>query len=333
VLSWLRSVLSSPSTKVPDAVVCKSSPASDVAVIAPPRHVGGAVPAQRMLDASEVAFLDALCSVPVDTPLEDLEGDDRIFVEGFADRLERQELDLPRLPQVAIKLGQMLREGDKPVSEYVKLLNEDPSLSVEVLRAANSAMFAASTTTSSLQEAVLRIGVARLQSILMMAHMKSRILKSGAFQQKAELLLDLALPTGMLASRFATDNEPADERFMRGMLMHVEHLVIIGAISDIAREHRTAVHPSVDGMHVAFHRFGASVRGAIASAWELTELLTGGDDAATVAAEYASFRYAVICRWLGRSLPPLPGVDANRLGLALAHVPARVVRKPEAAIQ
>jgi HD-like signal output (HDOD) protein len=269
-----------------------------------------------------VAFLDGLTSGAGAGP-DALTEDDGMFLDGFASRLERRELELPRLPQVAIRLSQLLREGDKPAAEYVTLLNEDPSLSVEVLRAANSALYGA-TATTSLQEAVLRIGVSRLQAVLMMAHMKTRILKSGPFQRKAELLLDLALPTGALASALATDGASPGARFLRGVLMHVEHLVIIGAIADVSREHRVAVQPSVAGIHQAFEHFGAEVRGSVAAAWELTELLTGGDDAAGVAAEYAGFRYALICRWLGRPLPPLPGIPAARLEQALANVDARV---------
>jgi hypothetical protein len=323
VFKWLRSLFSSPATVPPASTPAPPSPApSRTRAVAKP--VSGE-PVLRPMDASEIAFLEGLNASPDARPGA-LTDDDREFLEAFAARLQRHELELPRLPQVAIRLAQMLREGDKPVAEYVKLLNEDPSLSVEVLRTANSALYAAAATTT-LQEAVLRIGLSRLQAVLMMGHMKTRILKSGAFQRQAELLLDLAMPIAGLASRFATAGTFADTRFLRGVLMHVEHLVIIGAIADVSREHRAAIHPSVSGIHQAFEHFGAEVRGSVAAAWELTELLTGGEG---VAAEYAGFRHAVICRWLGQPLPSLPGIDPARLEEAMSPIAPRVKPAPAA---
>jgi HD-like signal output (HDOD) protein len=185
-------------------------------------------------------------------------------------------------------------------------------------------MYAGSATTTSLQEAILRIGLSRLQSILMVANLRSKVLKSGSYQRKAELLLDLAMPTAVLASKLSPNPSAADTRFMRGLLMHVEHLVVLGMIAEIARDHRTTIMPSLEAVYEAFDRFGPAIRGAVAAAWDLRELLTGGDDAADVGAEYAGLRYALICRWLAQPLPPLPGVDPERLARIMTPVRPRM---------
>jgi HD-like signal output (HDOD) protein len=319
-MNWLKAFWSSS--------VAVAEPAEPVSVRPAPegeghraRTHGGRT--HQELDAGEAAFLMGLVFAPAPRAADEVSRDDRLFIDGVEARVGTGQVDVPVLPQVAIRLSELLRKGDAPVSEYVGLLNEDPALSAEVLRSANSAFYGAARTTSSLQEAIVRIGLTRVQSILMMGSLRARILKVGPWQRKAELLLDMALPVATLASRLSPDTAAADTRFMRGLLMHVEHLVIIGLIAEIAREHRAMIAPSIEAMYEAFDRFGPSIRGAVAASWELTELLTGGDEASEVGAEYAGLRYALICRWLGQPLPPLPGIDADRLASLMAPITPR----------
>ena len=73
-----------------------------------------------------------------------------------------------------MRLTEMLRHGNVPIGQYVELLGQDNSLSIEVLQTANSALYANAARTTSLQEAVMRIGLTRLQGILMLSLMKTR---------------------------------------------------------------------------------------------------------------------------------------------------------------
>jgi HD-like signal output (HDOD) protein len=205
------------------------------------------------------------------------------------------------------------------------VLDTDSALSVEVLRAANSAAFAASAQTTSVKEAILRIGVERLQGILILAHMRTKVLRGGSFEGKAELLMELATPLGTLASRVARGHRAAaDLCFVRGMLLHVEHLVILGALADVSRDHRRTLTPGPLALHEAFRRHGADIRRAVAAAWQLDDLLLGNADEGDVGAEYGGLRHALVWRWLDRPLPGLPHCDADRLAAALAGEAPRV---------
>src|SRR5690606_27548815 len=134
--------------------------------------------------------------------------------------------------------------------------------------------YGASVTTRSLQDAIVRIGLSRLQSILMLAHLNARILSRRAIQEKATLLLELGFPLGLLAAQVArARGDAADGCFMRGMLMHVEHLAIVGALGDIERERRCVIKPSTGAMLQAFSVYGPEIRLALAKAWKLPDLL------------------------------------------------------------
>ena len=232
---------------------------------------------------------------------------------------------MPVLPEIALRVSEMLRHGELPVAQYVALLNKDPALSIEVLKTANSAFYGGATRSANLQEAVIRVGLARLQAILMIAHLKSKVLKGASFFGKADLLLEMSLPMAFLGSKLATNRRTQpDLCFTRGMLMHVEHLVIFGTIADISREHRHAISPSVAAMHQAFDLYGPEIRHAVASSWKLTDILIGEKGQTDFALEYTGLRQALVCRWLNKPLPELPRVDAEHLVETMTHIHPRI---------
>jgi HD-like signal output (HDOD) protein len=265
-------------------------------------------------------------AVPELRPIEEFSKDDQVFLAGISKRLRMRELEMPVLPEVAIRLAEMLRQDSRPVYDYVSLLNQDTLLSVEVLKAANSAAFA-SLPTTSLAEAVLRIGLNRVQSILMLAHLKARILKNGVAQRQAELLLDLALSIGILAGRLLPTHGAADSRFVRGMLLHVEHMVILGAIGDVSRERQSVIMPSVAALHQAFWRYGPQIREVLTASWNLDQMLDGGEESGHGA--YLNLRQTVVSRWLDLDLPVVEGLNPTVLVATAERIPARVARRED----
>jgi hypothetical protein len=282
-----------------------------------------------LLPSRLVEFLDTLSSGTAPPAAETLTGDDILFLEGLVNRLLKAQLELARLPDATLRLTEMLRHGDVPVARYAELIEQDTSLSVEVLKAANAACYAASAPTGSLQQAIMRIGLTRLQGILMLTLMKSRVLRAGTLRGHAEALMEMALPLASVASTLArVTGRPADVPFMRGMLLHVEHLVVLGTVGDTSREHRAIVTPSIGALLLAFDRSGPDVRHALAYAWELEDILTGREgDTDTI--DYAQLRRAIVCRWLRLPLPAVDGVPAALLSETLAAVPPRVAPPAE----
>jgi HD-like signal output (HDOD) protein len=323
VLKWFRRLSSSSAVAGPPAPPAALNPAAPASAGQPrcapaPVSQGDAV---HPLSQADVDFLEALIAPRLLRHMEDFPKPDQIFLGGISKRLRMRTLEMPVLPDVALRLAAMLRQDSRPIADYIALLNQDTLLSVEVLKAANSAAFAALPTTS-LREAVMRIGLSRVQSILMLAHLNSRILKGGAAQRQAELLLDLALSIAVLAGRLLPTDGAADLRFMRGMLLHVEHMVILGTIGDVSRERQVVITPSVAALQQAFWRYGPQIRDALTAAWKLDHMLDG--DVVTGHEAYLQLRHAVVSRWLGRDLPAVDGVNPALLTATAEGIPARV---------
>ena len=158
-----------------------------------------------VLPARLIEFIDALTLPAELVGPEALTHDDILFLEGLAKRLERAQLEMAMLPDITLQLTEMLRRSDVPVTQYVALINQDASLSIEVLKAANAAYYSSAARTTSLHEAVMRLGLIRLQAILMLSLMKTRVLKAGTLRAHAELLIDMALPLASCASAIAAN--------------------------------------------------------------------------------------------------------------------------------
>jgi len=332
--SWNRLFGASSRPSAPSATVAAPAPP----VLAPPavRPAASGSPLSAPIDPATriptrlIEFLDAWTSATEPMAAEDLSAHDVLFLEGLIRRLEAAKLEMAMLPEATLRLTEMLRHGDVPITQYVMLINQDASLSVEVLKAANSAFYAHTARTSSLHEAIMRIGLTRLQSILMLTLLKSRVLKAGSLRAHAELLIDMSLPLASLASAVArASGGPQDLCFMRGMLMHVEHLLVLGTIGDTSREHRAVITPSTGALLLAFARSGSDVRHSLAYGWGLEDiLLSRPDDGDPV--DYAALRLALVARWLRRPLPPIENVPIDQFERVMRHVAPRV---PEAAPQ
>jgi hypothetical protein len=271
-----------------------------------------------------IEFIDHLASPPPLIAPEDLTPDDILFLEGLIRRLRSAQLEVAVLPEVTVRLTEMLRQSDVSIGQYVELLGKDNALSLEVLKTANSALYANAARTTSLHEAVMRIGLTRLQGILMLSLMKARVLKAGTLRGHAELLIDMALPLAACATAIGkATGSPVDLCFMRAMLLHVEHLLILSTISDTGREHRAVITPSTGALMLAFERSGADVRSSLALGWALEEILLP-EEGDRDHVDYTAIRRAVVCRWLRRPLPQLDGVAPDVLERALATIGPRV---------
>ncbi|MBL7997378.1 MAG: HDOD domain-containing protein [Candidatus Kapabacteria bacterium] len=84
------------------------------------------------------------------------------FLESLA---ETQEL--VSLPTVATKVLSLLEKDNADVREISKLVESDASMSLKILRLANSPMFALRTEVASINQAILTVGLNRVTNIVL----------------------------------------------------------------------------------------------------------------------------------------------------------------------
>jgi HD-like signal output (HDOD) protein len=115
-------------------------------------------------------------------------------------RVISDQLDLPAMPAVAVKALQLLRSPGGSLGAVATVLENDPLVSARVLRLSNSAAYASRESAISVSQAVSRLGMRTLETILI------EVSASGVFASKnkeinaaCQQLWEHSLATGMLA--------------------------------------------------------------------------------------------------------------------------------------
>ncbi len=81
--------------------------------------------------------------------------------------IENGQMLLPTLPDVAIKIQQMLDDMDIPVTDIVSAISRDPVIVAQLIRAANSALYADKPRVDNARDAISRLGFRALRNQVM----------------------------------------------------------------------------------------------------------------------------------------------------------------------
>ncbi len=161
---------------------------------------------------------------------------------------------IPAAPGVAMELSQLCREADTSVEHLVSVLKCDPSLTAKVLRMANSAYFAARHEIADLGEAIIRLGLRRVQIMSLAFCVMERTTqasdKAGGFDYT--YFWNHALVTGTFADVIANSRRISRcvEAMVAGLLQDIGVLVLQTAIP---REYRQIVkerRKSEESLHI-----------------------------------------------------------------------------------
>ncbi|MDX8399172.1 MAG: HDOD domain-containing protein [Gallionellaceae bacterium] len=113
-----------------------------------------------------------------------------IVVDVLAE-LEADQLDLPVLPEVVIKIREILADPDSSTGQLVQLLSTDLVISLYLIKAANSAAYSSGRPVGNLHEAIPRLGLKMLYSMVMnIALTKLFKAKSPLIKNKLAELMD-----------------------------------------------------------------------------------------------------------------------------------------------
>jgi len=84
------------------------------------------------------------------------------------DRLDSGAVGIPVFHAVALKLQQVLERPEFSMDDVHQLINADPGLASQVLRAANSALYSGLSKVSTIREAIVRLGAKEVANLAML---------------------------------------------------------------------------------------------------------------------------------------------------------------------
>lgn len=158
-------------------------------------------------------------------------------------RVLGDELTLPAMPLVAVKALHLLRSPSASLGAVAAILENDPLVSAQVLRLANSAVYAARESAVSISQAVSRVGMRALEAVLI------EVSASGVFASKnkdinaaCQRMWEHSLATGVLARDIAglvfgaAGQEFAQTAFLSGLLHDIGKPVLAAVLLETEKK-------------------------------------------------------------------------------------------------
>jgi HD-like signal output (HDOD) protein len=182
--------------------------------------------------------------------------------------LEDDELDLPALPDVAVRIIRNGTANSANAQLLAEIIHEDRELNAHVLGIAASAAKRPVTPIVSLQHAVAWLGFDEVANIAFTAALQGRMLDVDGQKEKARRLWRHALASALWSRHLAQLlHAQIGLCYLSGLVHGIGKVVTLGAVNDLSRRALMPLAPAeFDRLIEAFHR-PVGVR--VVRAWQL----------------------------------------------------------------
>ncbi|MSN24583.1 MAG: HDOD domain-containing protein [Geobacter sp.] len=272
----------------------------------------------RLMSPQAKDFLLALVSEKPAANLQEFSLYDRAFISTLLKKLRTNTFEIPLLPEAALHIQKLLSTPRVNASEFVDIFKNDPALSAELIRLANSVYYGATIPVHDLQLAVTRVGLNQIQGLVIMMSLRTRILRGKGLHREVEWITELSLMMAIACQQLASELAMSPgEAFTLGLLHHVEYFAVLGVSAEyISSHHGDAI--SAEALMEAMHRLGPPVHELIVRNWgleilELPELVpldedeepSQGDISVGLRAKLDFLQRILIEKWSGANPEPV----------------------------
>ena len=144
------------------------------------------------------------------------------LAQEIRDEIENNEIQLPTLPEVALQLRDEVERENANAATIARMVANDAALSARLLQVANSPLYRGRNEIDSIQQAVTRLGLKMVRSLVVSLAMKQIFqATSDALDRQFRSIWDDSLQVAAI-SRVLAHNVPEleKEQAMLGGLIH-----------------------------------------------------------------------------------------------------------------
>jgi putative nucleotidyltransferase with HDIG domain len=153
----------------------------------------------------------------------------------FAEMIASNELPLPVLPEVASQLLSLVHRPDCDTARLAEILRRDPAMTAHVMAMAASPLYAGATKSSSLPQAIGRLGFAMLTQVVLAVASKARVFSVPGYAAEVKVAFQHALATALFAQEIAKARRTTvDVAFLAGLFHDFGQPVLLQALVDLA---------------------------------------------------------------------------------------------------
>jgi putative nucleotidyltransferase with HDIG domain len=181
---------------------------------------------------------------------------------------------VPPYPAVAFRIEKLVHGGDFGLDELGKLVSSDQVVSADVLRCANSVVYARGSPVSSVSAAVGRIGARDVSRVALASGLASHASSAGPLASLRRRVWVDSLAAAMLCQALARPRKLApDVAFSAGLLHDFGKVIALACIEDLlSRERDLAARPAEEWNELV-ERFHVELGVVMAARWDLPPLI------------------------------------------------------------
>jgi HD-like signal output (HDOD) protein len=209
-------------------------------------------------------------------------------VQQILERIEAKPEYIPRRPSLLPKLLATVNDPQAALVEISRIIAQDPALTGNLLRIANSPMYRVSSLpVESIDRAVTLVGVQGIRSIIATALLQPVMSGgSGAFSRFPELVWEHTLYSASAAEQHAVQIERSEPFLAQliGLLHGLSAIVVFRIVRDQFAA-QPQLSPTVASVARMLETWVAPTAGRIAANWELSERVQYALESQALAAE------------------------------------------------
>ncbi|MCX7913987.1 MAG: HDOD domain-containing protein [Thermodesulfovibrionales bacterium] len=171
--------------------------------------------------------------------------------------------NLPLLSPTAIRLIETISQNNTSISDIVAIIEEDPSLTVRLLRFANSPFYRITSPITTINDAILRIGLNQLRLMALSLSIKDTFPLSKYGPMDYEQFWKISLYQALFARRLAQTlgNCNPDEAFVAGLISEIGLLIFFDLfIKDKDMDIQLNLYPFEELLDFEEKRYGVNHR-------------------------------------------------------------------------
>ncbi len=165
--------------------------------------------------------------------------DDQVLEEllgHLAEKLEKQEFDLPPLPQVALQVLAFTHDLKANAARLTSLIQQDPILTAKIFQTANSAAFGSQRRIESLQHAIAWLGLNHVAGTAFTISVQTGVFNVRGYERQVKGLWTHGIGTGFYAKTIAGFiHQDPDIAFLCGLLHAIGKPYIVHTVNQYRR--------------------------------------------------------------------------------------------------
>jgi HD-like signal output (HDOD) protein len=194
---------------------------------------------------------------------------ERRLLENIAKRIEAGDFELPQLPSTSLAVIDMTSRSATEMSDIVQTIESDPVLSSELLKTANSVLYAGAEPVDTIAQSVMRIGMRNLRTLMFSISMRSAVLRDKRLSTYAEEVWRQSFSMASIARAIAKPLgvEP-DRAFLQGLLADIGKVSLLAMLRRELQKN-TEVSQTLVGR--VFYLYHETAGARLAKVWRLPE--------------------------------------------------------------